>query len=103
VLDQHIQDAASAGITGFVVSWAGNGQPSQTKASFPFSRRLDALVHRVDAYNATHSAKFYLMLGYEGLDNARHPRSTDWISNESNLFHQSLSIQSGVSHPILWR
>jgi len=86
VLDQHIHDAADAGISGFVVSWAGNGQLDQTKESAPFSRRLDALVQQVNIYNAAHATKFYLMLGYEGLNNARQPRSIYWIANDLTYF-----------------
>jgi hypothetical protein len=94
VLDQHIHDAADAGISGFVVSWAGNGKPDQTGESVPFSRRLDSLVQRVSAYNASHPTKFYLMLGYEGLDNDRKPRPIDWITNDLSYFidrYQSIS------------
>ncbi len=86
VLAQHIHDAANAGVAGFVVSWAGNGKLDQTKESVPFSQRLDSLVQQVDGYNAAHTTKFYLMLGYEGLDNNRNPRPINWITNDLRYF-----------------
>lgn len=84
--DRNIQQAASAGIQGFVVSWSGSGQPGQTPASYGFNRRLDSLASRVAAYNATHPVHFYLLLGYEGLDGSRHPRSTSWVQNDWSYF-----------------
>ena len=84
--DRNIQQAAGAGIRGFVVSWAGTGQPGQTPASSSFNRRLDSLVSRVAAYNATHTNRFYLMLGYEGLNDSRSPRSTSWVQNDWSYF-----------------
>lgn len=84
--DRNIQQAADAGIRGFVVSWSGNGQAGQTPAGYSFNRRLDSLVSRVAAYNATHTNRFYLLLGYEGLDGSRNPRPTSWVQNDWAYF-----------------
>ena len=84
--DQHIRDAADAGIAGFVVSWAGNGKAGQKPEATLYNRRLDILVQRVEAYNAAHDSKFYLMLGYQGLDNNRDARPLDWVINDLTFF-----------------
>jgi hypothetical protein len=84
VFDNHIQTAAQAGVSGFTVAWAGNGATNQTAASTLYNRRLDSLVQRATAYNATHATKFYLMIGYQSLNNARTPRSDSWIRNDWN-------------------
>ena len=84
--DLNIQQAAAAGIQGFVVSWAGIGTPDQTPDSYGFNRRLDSLASRVAAYNAGHANQFYLMVGYDGASDGGTPRSTAWIQNDWNYF-----------------
>lgn len=86
VLDAHIQQAADAGLAGFVVSWSGNGQADQTISSTAFNRRLDSLIRQVSQYNAAHSPPFHLILGYQGLNNDRAPRPVDWIRNDLRYF-----------------
>ena len=71
--DLHIAQAASAQVTGFIVSWQGTGQPGQTPASSGYNARLDLLVARVNAYNATHATKFRLALGLEAFGNYARP------------------------------
>ena len=71
--DLHIAQAASARIAGFIVSWQGTGLPGQTPASSGYNARLDLLVARVNAYNATHPTKFRLALGLESFGNYARP------------------------------
>jgi len=78
--------AASAGLDGFVVSWSGNGRADQTDNSTAFNRRLALLVRAARAHNVEASRPFTLMLGYEGLDNSRNTRPTDWIRNDLAYF-----------------
>jgi hypothetical protein len=84
--DLNIQQAAAAGIQGFVVSWAGLGTPDQTPDSYGFNRRLESLASRVAAFNAGHANKFYLMVGYDGASDGGTPRSAAWIQNDWNYF-----------------
>jgi hypothetical protein len=84
--DLNIQQAAAAGIQGFVVSWAGLGTPDQTPDSYGFNRRLKSLASRVAAFNAGHANKFYLMVGYDGASDGGTPRSAAWIQNDWNYF-----------------
>jgi hypothetical protein len=67
--DHHIAVAAAAGVTGFAVAWQGTGIPTQTPASSPYDTRLDLLVHRVDAYDATHAVPFRLALDMSAFGN----------------------------------
>ncbi|MBV8951738.1 MAG: hypothetical protein JOZ99_12740, partial [Actinobacteria bacterium] len=64
-----------AGIRGFVVSWQGTGSPAQTPSSSGYNQRLDLLVNRVNAYNATHAAHFNLALGLSAFGNSTRPSS----------------------------
>ncbi len=61
--DRHIAMAAAAGIRGFVVAWQGTGAAQQSPSASGYDSRLDLLVKRVDAYNATHAQHFNLALG----------------------------------------
>lgn len=73
--DRHIAAAANAGVRGFVVSWQGTGTATQTPSSSGYNARLDLLVHRVDAYNATHAKPFSLALGFSAYGNYARPSS----------------------------
>jgi hypothetical protein len=73
--DRHIATAAAAGIRGFTVSWQGTGNPTQDPASSGYNRRLDLLVGRVNAYNATHAVPFNLALGLSAFGNYSRPAS----------------------------
>lgn len=74
--DRHIAAAAGAGVRGFVVSWQGTGTPSQGPSSSGYDSRLDLLVRRVDAYNATHAHPFTLALGLSVYGNDGRPSSS---------------------------
>lgn len=95
----HVEEAASAGIDGFVVSWSGTGAPGQTSTSRDFNHRLDLLVSAVDAYNARASRHFGLMLGYEALDNARDPRPVANIRNDLDYFTQHYAASTAFQVP----
>jgi hypothetical protein len=85
-LAAHVDQAAGAGIDGFVVSWSGNGDPAQRPSSSPFDRRLDLLVRAVNAHNTRTGDHFALMLGYQGLDNARAPRPAARVATDLDYF-----------------
>ncbi len=87
VLARDVQEASAAKVDGFTVSWAGNGLISETTTSTAFSRRLATLVNAVSIHDAQPGSRpFHLELGYEGLDNARRPRSAAWIQNDLAYF-----------------
>lgn len=67
--DRHIATAAAAGIRGFVVSWQGTGAVTQSPWSSGYDARLELLVRRVDAYNATHAVHFNLALDMSAFGN----------------------------------
>jgi hypothetical protein len=71
--DRHIAMAAAAGIRGFVVAWQGTGAAQQSPASSGYDARLDLLVKRVDAYNATHAQHFKLALGMSAFGDYHRP------------------------------
>ncbi len=98
-VNTHVEEAASAGIDGFVVSWSGTGTPNQTPASRDFSHRLDLLVSAVNAYNARGTRHFGLMLGYEALDNARNPRPLPNIRNDLDYFTQHYGTNAAFQVP----
>jgi hypothetical protein len=95
----HVEQAASAGIDGFVVSWSGNGAPNQTPASRDFNNRLELLVAAVNAYNAHATRHFGLMLGYQSLDNARSPRPASKIRNDLDYFTQRYATNAAFQVP----
>lgn len=73
--DHHIALAATAGITGFLADWQGTGQPGQTPQSSGYDQRLDLLVQRIDAYNATHGTHFSVGLALASFGNYSRPAS----------------------------
>ncbi len=50
----QIEQAAAAGVTGFLASWQGTGSPTQTTDSSGYNLRLQLLVRAVDTYDAAH-------------------------------------------------
>jgi hypothetical protein len=73
--DRHIATAAAAGVRGFTVSWQGTGSATQDPSSSGYNKRLDLLVGRVNAYNATHAVPFNLALGLSAFGNYSRPSS----------------------------
>jgi hypothetical protein len=74
VMQQHIDWAKAAGITGFVVSW---------KNTEKLDRRLSQLVELADAEN------FKLALIYQGLDFERNPLPLQQIMDDLDYFTQT--------------
>ncbi len=98
-LTAQVDDAARAGVNGFVVSWSGTGTADQATTSRAFNRRLASLVAVVHAYDRTHAMKFRLELGYEGLDNQRRPRSEAWVRNDLSYFARTYATDPAFSVP----
>ncbi len=96
----HIDQAVGAGIDGFVVSWSGNGDPTQSPSSSPFDHRLDLLVHAVDAHNARTGDHFALILGYQGLDNSRSTRPESRIATDLDYFTRMYATDSAFRVPV---
>ena len=86
-LDRHIQTAAAAGITGFLVSWQGTGAAGQDPGASGYDRRLDLLVHRVDAFNLNRAVKFRLGLAYASFGDYSRPAQA--VINDLRYFDQS--------------
>ncbi len=82
--DSNIKTAVAYGITGFVADWAGVGTTSQGPTSSGYNARLDLLVKRVDAWNATHAQKFRLALDFAAFGN--YGRSATAIINDLAYF-----------------
>jgi hypothetical protein len=95
----HVEQAASAGIDGFVVSWSGTGAPNQAPSSRDFNNRLDLLVAAVNAHNQHATRHFGLMLGYQGLDNARDPRPLPKMRNDLDYFTQRYTTNAAFQVP----
>jgi hypothetical protein len=95
----HVEQAANAGLDGFVVSWSGSGAPNQTPDSRDFSHRLELLVSAVNSYNAHAPRHFGLMLGYQSLDNARDPRPAGKIRNDLDYFTQRYATNPAFQVP----
>jgi len=74
VMQQHLDWAKAAGITGFVVSW---------KNTEKLDRRLSQLVELADAQN------FKLALIYQGLDFDRNPLPLEQIMDDLDYFTQT--------------
>jgi hypothetical protein len=71
--DAHISLASDAGVRGFLVDWIGTGAPSQTPSSADENARLDKLVSRVDAFNASSKRPFGLGLAFAARGNFQRP------------------------------
>jgi hypothetical protein len=63
-LEADVRQAAAAGLTGFIVNWAGAGRANQTVADSVYSRRLATMVAAVHKVNAE-GVPFKLWLSYK--------------------------------------
>ena len=63
-LEADVRQAASAGLSGFIVNWSGTGRASQRAADSVYSRRLQTLVGAVHKVNAQ-GIRFKLWLSYK--------------------------------------
>jgi hypothetical protein len=61
---RDVRDALSAGLSGFIVNWAGTGRARQGVNSNPYSRRLQLLVNAVHAVRKR-GRNFSLWLSYK--------------------------------------
>jgi hypothetical protein len=59
-----VRQAAAAGLSGFIVNWAGSGTVSQTLSSNPYNKRLQAVVDAVHTLNAS-GVPFKLWISYK--------------------------------------
>jgi hypothetical protein len=85
--DHHIQTAAAAGITGFLVSWQGSGAARQDPSASGYDRRLALLVQRVDAFNENRAVKFRLGLAFASFGD--YSRPADAVINDLQYFAQA--------------
>ncbi len=70
----QIEQAAAAGVTGFLASWQGTGSPSQTTRSSGYNLRLQLLVRAVDTYDAAHPQHpFHLALAMSAFGDYHRP------------------------------
>lgn len=95
--DLHIAQAASARITGFIVSWQGTGQPGQAPSSSGYNSRLELFASRVNAYNASHGTRFRLALGLEVFGNYARPASQ--IINDLEYFRSRYAANPAFRNP----
>ena len=63
-IEADVRQAAAAGLTGFMVNWAGTGSATQTVTSNPYSHRLQLMVDAVHKVNAE-GIPFKLWLSYK--------------------------------------
>jgi hypothetical protein len=63
-IEADLRQAASFGLTGFIVNWVGTGTAGQTVTSNPYSRRLQVLVNAVHKVNSQ-GIPFKLWLSYK--------------------------------------
>ncbi len=85
--DRHIQTAAAAGISGFLVSWQGTGAVRQDPTTSGYDRRLDLLVQRVDAFNENRALKFRLGLAFASFGDYSRPANE--VINDLQYFAQA--------------
>lgn len=63
VIETDVRNAVAAGLTGFLVSWKGNGSATQSVSDVSYSRRLDAMFQAVNKVNAEgHPFKLWISL-----------------------------------------
>src|SRR5665213_1939350 len=86
--------AASAGLAGFAVGWAGTGQPNQTATSSAFNRRLASLVTAVHQVNAA-GTPFKLWIAYMSSATVR---TQDYMNNDLQYLKSTYGTDSAFGH-----
>ncbi len=89
-----VEEAASAGLTGFAVGWAGTGQPNQTTTSSAFNRRLASLVAAVHQVNAA-GTPFKLWIAYMSSSASR---TQDYMNNDLQYLKSTYGKDSAFDH-----
>ncbi len=84
-IEADVRQAASAGLSGFAVNWAGSGAAGQTSGSTVYSKRLQAMVAAVHKVNAE-GIQFKLWLSYKASASIL---STSAITNDLRYFAQT--------------
>jgi len=101
----QIEEAAKAGVTGFLVSWQGTGLPGQTPRSSGYDQRLALMVGAVDAYNQSNPAnQFHLSLAFSAFGD--YTRSANAIVADLKYFAtaygNNLAFRNPFSsHPVV--
>lgn len=68
-IHRQLTDATNAGLTGFVISWHGDGTTTQSPSTGnTFNLVLDVLARNVVRWNQTHARPFFLSIGVESKD-----------------------------------
>jgi hypothetical protein len=93
LIEKHVRLAASAGLAGFLVNWAGTGTPDQTKTSVTYSRRLDAIFAAVHKVNAE-GIPFKIAISLKDSNVA----SVDSISNDLSYLERQYGNDSAYDH-----
>jgi len=89
IMEQHVQWAKNAGITGFIVSW---------KSTLVLDRRLQLLI------DVAEKANFKLWIIYQGLNFSRKPLPVDQIDNDLDYFTQTFAsspVFSSYDRPVV--
>ena len=89
IMEQHIQWAKDAGISGFIVSW---------KSTLVLDRRLQMLIDLAEKNN------FKLWIMYQGLDFDRKPLSVEQIDSDLDYFAEHFSSSpafAGYERPVV--
>jgi hypothetical protein len=93
LIEQHVRAAAGAGLSGFLVNWAGTGTADQTKTSVTYSRRLDAMFSAVRKVNAQ-GIPFKIVISLKDANVA----SVDAISNDLSYLERQYGNDSAYDH-----
>jgi len=89
-IEADVRQAAAAGLTGFLVNWAGTGSATQTVTSNPYSHRLQLMVDAVNKVNAQ-GIPFKLWLSYKASASVL---SQSQISNDLGYFYSKYGTNS---------
>ena len=104
-MESDVRQAAAAGLTGFVVNWAGTGRSAQTVADSVYNRRLQKMVNAVHKVNAE-GIPFKLWLSYKA---SARPLSTASILGDLTYFvgkygHDSAFDHASTTKPtVIWQ